>query len=89
METNVKRTQHSFFKFKESSTCRLFIIKKRHISKEVICILQNKSKDRYFCIDAQAGIRTEVQSTLVISKSKGPFETLRAIRTSTYQICRI
>ena len=31
----------------------------------------------------------EVQSTLVISKSKGPCETLRDIRTSTYQIRRI
>ena len=30
-----------------------------------------------------------IQSTLVISKSKGPSETLRYIRTSTYQICRI
>ena len=30
-----------------------------------------------------------VQSTLVISKSKGPSETLWDIRTSTYQICRI
>ena len=29
------------------------------------------------------------QSTLVISKSKGPSETLRDIRTSTNQICRI
>ena len=29
-----------------------------------------------------------VQSTLVISKSKGPSETLPDIRTSTYQICR-
>ena len=28
------------------------------------------------------------KSTLVISKSKRPSETLRAIRTSTYQICR-
>ena len=28
-----------------------------------------------------------VQSTLVISKSKGLYETLRDIRTSTYQIC--
>ena len=31
----------------------------------------------------------KIQSTLVISKSKGPSETLRGIRTSTYQICRI
>ena len=30
-----------------------------------------------------------LQSTLVISKSKGPSETVRDIRTSTYQMCRI
>ena len=30
-----------------------------------------------------------LQLNLVISKSKGPSETLRDIRTSTYQICRI
>ena len=30
-----------------------------------------------------------IQSTLVISKSKGPAETLGDIRTSTYQMCRI
>ena len=29
-----------------------------------------------------------IQSTLIISKSKGLYETLRDIRTSTYQICR-
>ena len=28
-----------------------------------------------------------IQSTLVISKSKGLYETLRDIRTSTYQFC--
>ena len=32
---------------------------------------------------------TEIQSTLVISNSKGLSEILRDIRTSTYQICRI
>ena len=31
----------------------------------------------------------QIQSTLVISNSKGLYETLRDIRTSTYQICRI
>ena len=31
----------------------------------------------------------KLQSTLVISKSKGPSQTLRDIRTSTYQMCRI
>ena len=30
-----------------------------------------------------------LQSTLVISKSKGPSKTVRDIRTSTYQICSI
>ena len=30
----------------------------------------------------------KLQSTLVISKSKGPSKILRDIRTSTYQICR-
>ena len=30
-----------------------------------------------------------IQSTLVISKSKGPSKTLRDIRTSTYQIYSI
>ena len=36
-----------------------------------------------------AGQDTKVQSTLVISKSKGLSKILRDIRTSTYQICRI
>ena len=34
-------------------------------------------------------MKTYLQSTLVISNSKGLFEILRDIRTSTYQICRI
>ena len=34
-------------------------------------------------------ISSEIQSTLVISKSKGLSAILRDIRTSTYQICRI
>ena len=29
----------------------------------------------------------QIQSTLVISNSTGLYETLRDIRTSTYQIC--
>ena len=32
-------------------------------------------------------LQIQLQSTLVISKSKGPSKTLRDIRTSTYQIC--
>ena len=37
----------------------------------------------------QAHVFNKIQSTLVISKSKGPAETLRDIRTSTYQMCKI
>ena len=36
-----------------------------------------------------AQINIQIQSTLVISNSKGLSEILRDIRTSTYQICRI
>ena len=38
---------------------------------------------------SQCPPQNNIQSTLVISKSKGPFETLRDIRTSTYQMCSI
>ena len=34
-------------------------------------------------------LQIQLQSTLVISKSKGPSKTVRDIRTSTYQICSI
>ena len=37
--------------------------------------------------DALMFYSIKIQSTLVISKSKGLYETLRDIRTSTYQIC--
>ena len=32
-------------------------------------------------------LKIYIQSTLVISNSKGLYETVRDIRTSTYQIC--
>ena len=38
---------------------------------------------------SQLGIKGLIQSTLVISISKGLSEILRDIRSSTYQICRI
>ena len=38
---------------------------------------------------ARYNITGTIQSTLVISNSKGRSEILRYIRTSTYQICRI
>ena len=39
--------------------------------------------------DSYELVQIHVQSTLVISNSKGLSEMLRDIRTSTYQICRI
>ena len=36
-----------------------------------------------------SGFLHYIQSTLGISKSKGPSKTVRDIRTSTYQICSI
>ena len=57
-----------------------------------ITFLSNQSNNKtcflqYFlseCLDIM-----QLQSTLVISNSKGLSEILRDIRTSTYQICRI
>ena len=44
----------------------------------------------YFKVDfLYKSKRSDIQSTLDISKSKGPSKTLRDIRTSTYQICSI
>ena len=40
----------------------------------------------YLCIK---NMDNYIQSTLVISKSKGPSKTVRDIRSSTYQIFRI
>ena len=43
------------------------------------------------CTQTVCGITNEskVQSTLVISNSKGLSEIIRDIRSSTYQVCRI
>ena len=45
----------------------------------------------FFVLHVTSGSEKQihVQSTLVISKSKGPLKTVRDIRTSTYQICSI
>ena len=40
----------------------------------------------FFLLDAA---HNDIQSTLVISNSKGLSEILRDIRSSTYQVCRI
>ena len=54
--------------------------------------MQGASSEMYLIIDFGASliarithVRKKVQSTLVISNSKGLTETLRDIRTSTYQ----
>ena len=47
------------------------------------------------CVIRLHGLETKrscsylIQSTLVISKSKGPTKTIRDIRTSSFQICSI
>ena len=46
-------------------------------------------RGRKTTIQQQLQLNEEIQSTLVISKSKGPSKTLRDIRISTYQICSI
>ena len=67
-------------------TCNLLITSRSHWGGQRLLWPDN--------IDVQAdlGFRSEVakwiQSTLVISNSKGLSEILRDIRTSTYQICR-
>ena len=45
--------------------------------------ITKKKKKKKKCL----GRNDQIQSTLVISNSKGLYETLRGIRTSTYQIC--
>ena len=41
------------------------------------------------CRNPFSEINKNIQSTLVISNSKGLSEILRDIRSSTYQVCRI
>ena len=41
------------------------------------------------CREVTTMERSNIQSTLFISTSKGPAETLRDIHTLTYQMCRI
>ena len=58
-------------------------------NKETICMkcqifFSRKNKKHVISFSS-----AELQSTLVISNSKGLFEILRDIRTSTYQICRV
>ena len=52
----------------------------------LICLRDDMHVDTAYNA-AVADTASEIQSTLVISKSKGPSETVRDIRTSTYQIC--
>ena len=52
--------------------------------------VMTKNKSSWWLNDSIALVLiVYVQSTLVISKLKGPSETLRDIRSSTYQIFRI
>ena len=56
---------------------------------QIFCVI-SFCKDEFMEIKAYMDLQHFIiQSTLVISKSKGPSKTLRDIRTSTYQTCRI
>ena len=65
------------------------------INKFMPCSFQIKSKllpeihsmDKF--VSFKSIVNSQIQSTLVISKLKGPSETVRDIRCSTYQIFRI
>ena len=49
----------------------------------------NRKHTSYPPLQEKDGKKHEIQSTRIILKSKGPCETLRDIRTSTYQMYRI
>ena len=55
-------------------------------TKESLCIYQTLRSELH---QYEGNLDSQLQSTLVISKSKGPSKTVRDIRTSTYQICSI
>ena len=56
---------------------------------ETLSIEKSFSKHPHNCVEVAVPLNVVVQSTLVISKSKGPSETLRDICSLMYQICRI
>ena len=69
----------------------IIILENKHlfsIKTEISNFKRQKAKEKKNVMHLQ-GASMHIQSTLVISKSKGPPETLRDIRTSTYQISRI
>ena len=55
----------------------------------IICEGNAEPRRRTNSLQLKNRERINIQSTLVISKSKGPSKTVRDIRTSTYQICSI
>ena len=68
------------------SYTKIWNIKRKSLDiyfKSPILVVQWKTRSQL-----AENIEIQVQSTLVISTSKGLSEILRAIRTSTYQICR-
>ena len=55
----------------------------------LVLYIKNELGLKSFWDEIQALDIVQIQSTLVVSKSKGSSETLLDILTSTYQICRI
>ena len=66
----------TFLDLKETCNCQTI---------KCLCV----SSEKWDPLEARNTPKKKIQSTLVISKSKGPAETLRDIRTLTYQMWRI
>ena len=58
----------------------------RPVDQEIVWLM--KHNQLVVTHHSKSGVYRGIQSTLVISNSKGLSEILRDIRTSTYQICR-
>ena len=61
-----------------------------YMNKVLFCsiLFRYRAKRQYVVVHNFLDNWIKVQSTLAISKSKGPSEILRDIRSSTYQMCR-
>ena len=72
--------------FNQIGTCSCFLVL---IFSLVVHCQMSRMSGSFLTIWWSCCSWSDIQSTLVISNSKGLSEILRGIRTSTYQICRI
>ena len=79
---------------KNISKCRLLKILPRVLSVKAKKYIAEQTNKALFALIKKSrslilSFDLQIQSTLVISNSKGLSEILRDIRSSTYQVCRI